>query len=283
MIGIDGGGTTCRGALIWQGRRVDVSRPGANVTSDFDGAVAAVSNVLRDLAKAAGCTLDDLSPQPAFLGLAGVTDQALASRLAAALPLARAVIEEDRRASVLDALGAATGCVAVIGTGSFLARQADHVRYVGGHGLALGDEASGAWLGREALAMALRAADGLAADDALLAGLRARLGGATGIARFAAQATPRAFAEFAPEIVAARGVASVEALLWEGARYIAEGWRALGWQPGEAACLTGGLGPVYADYLPDEMRACLTAPRGTAPDGALALAARVAEGWRGWD
>ena len=50
MIGIDGGGTTCRGALIWQGRRVDVSRPGANVTSDFDGAVAAVSNVLRDLA-----------------------------------------------------------------------------------------------------------------------------------------------------------------------------------------------------------------------------------------
>lgn len=283
LIGIDGGGTTCRGALLWQGRRVDVTRPGANVTSDFDGAVAAVTSVLRGLAEAAGCGLDALADLPAFLGLAGVTDAAQAARFATCLPLSCVVVEEDRRASVLDALGAVRGCVAVIGTGSFLARQADGIRYVGGHGLALGDEASGAWLGREALAAALRAADGLSPDDDFLNGLRQRMGGGTGIARLAAGATPRAFAEFAPQVVAARGTPAVEALLWEGARYIAEGWRALGWKKGEAVCLTGGLGSVYADYLPDDMRACLAPAQGTAPDGALALAAQVARGWRGWD
>ncbi|CUH78544.1 BadF/BadG/BcrA/BcrD ATPase family protein [Tropicibacter naphthalenivorans] len=284
VIGIDGGGTSCRGALLWQGRRVDAQVAGANVTSDFDGAVRAVRAVVAALAQAAGCDEAALWDAPAFLGLAGVTDRAMADRFRAALGWPKAVVEEDTRASVVDALGEGDGCVAVIGTGSFLARQvAGAQRCIGGYGLALGDEASGAWLGREALAMALRAHQGLEADSPLLAELRGKYGEFAGVTGFAAGASPRDFATLAPEIVGAQGDRASEALLRRGAAYIAEGLTALGWSPGQPICLTGGLGAVYALYLPENMRAGIIPAQSTAPSGALILAQRVAEGWQGWD
>lgn len=281
LIGIDGGGTTCRGAALCGGRRVTRAVPGANATSDFDGAVAAVRGVTQALSEALGVSLDDLAQAPAYLGMAGVVDARVAERLRAALPFSKVVIEEDRRASVVDALGPREGAVAVIGTGSFLARQAGGgMRFQGGYGLALGDEASGAWLGREALAATLRVADGWGAATGLTRGLWDELGGHGGIVAFAARARPRDLAELAPGVVVAAegGDPQAKALLTRGADYIAKALAALGWRPGETLCLTGGLGPVYAGVLPLPMRASLSQPVGAAPDGALALAGWVAEG-----
>lgn len=281
LIGMDGGGTTCRAALWHNGQRLDRQVPGANATSDIAGAVAAVRAALDALSAASGLGLAQLATAPAYLGIAGVTGPDVAKAMRDALPFDTCVIEEDRRASVMDALGPAKGCVAVIGTGSFLARQSDTLRFAGGWGLALGDEASGAWLGREACAASLRAIEGLAPASLLTRSLEADFGGRTGLIGFAAQATPRAFAEFAPQVVKARQDPVGQTLLQRGAVWIAETLTTMGWQSGETLCLTGGLGPTYAEFLPTAMQETHCPPRGTAPDGALLLAARVADGWSG--
>jgi glucosamine kinase len=283
LLGIDGGGTTCRGALRVGASRFDARVPGANASSDFEAAIAALRAVLAALAQSAGKPPSALLTAPSYLGLAGVTDKAAGARVCTLLGLTRAVIEEDRRASVVDALGDGPGAVAVIGTGSFLARQdEDGVSFVGGHGLALGDEASGAWLGREALAHALRAADGMAPETGLTSGLRARFGGRTGVTAHAAHATPRQFAELAPDVLdaAAAGDAAAVALMRRGADYLEGALAALGADFSRPVCLTGGIGPAYAPYLAEQCRAAVRPPLGTAPDGALRIAGWVGRGWR---
>lgn len=55
----------------------------------------------------------------------------------------------------------APGALAGVGTGSYVGfLTGGSVRFAGGWGLALGDEASGAWLGREVLRAALMAHEG---------------------------------------------------------------------------------------------------------------------------
>jgi len=58
----------------------------------------------------------------------------------------------------------------------------------------------------------------------------------------------------------------------EGANYITKALDVVGWTSAEALCLTGGLGPAYARWL----HLPTVTAKGTALDGALALAARAA-------
>ncbi|MBN9890243.1 BadF/BadG/BcrA/BcrD ATPase family protein [Salipiger abyssi] len=277
ILAADAGGSTCRLALERDGERIEVRLGAANVTSDFDGALRTLVSGLSELVKQAGLSLDALRPCPAYLALAGVTGPEIAARVAAALPLDQAVIAEDRRAAVLGALGEEKGCVAGIGTGSFLARQEGSVfATLGGHGLVLGDEASGAWLGRELLTYTLRAQDGLEAHSPLTETVLGEMGGGSGIVAFAAQATPETFGRLAPRIAAAQGDAAADMLMRRGAGYIATGLNALGWGPGEPLCLIGGVAGSYADWLPREMAQALRPAKGSALDGALALARRMA-------
>ena len=191
ILAADAGGSTCRLALEHDGHSVEVRLGAANVTTDFDGAVATLVSGLAQIARKAGLPPEALRPCPAYLALAGVTGPELAARVAAALPLDRVVVEEDRRAAVVGALGSGRGCVAGIGTGSFLARQeGPRFTTLGGHGLALGDEASAAWLGREILIYTLRAHDGLEPASPLTRDLLAEMGGPAGVVSFAAAATP---------------------------------------------------------------------------------------------
>ncbi|WP_146586353.1 BadF/BadG/BcrA/BcrD ATPase family protein [Puniceibacterium confluentis] len=280
VLGVDGGGSTCRVALLWQGQRHEVIGAGANVTSDFDAALAVLRDCLAALGERAQLRPEVLWAVPAYIGLAGVLDSRCAARVAAALPFATVMVEEDRPAALAGALGAGTGCVVSVGTGSFLGRKTSAgTKFIGGHGMVLGDEASGAWLGRRALAGALQAADDIVPDTALCISIRDRLGGVTGVIDFARSAGAAEFAALAPEIVTAAEAddALAQGLLAEGAGYIVRGLHALGWRPGEPVCLLGGLGPRYAPWLAPEILAALVPPRGSALDGALALAATLAE------
>ena len=54
VIGVDGGGTSCRAALLRGDARFDARGGAANVTSDFDGAIRCISALLQDLATQAG-------------------------------------------------------------------------------------------------------------------------------------------------------------------------------------------------------------------------------------
>ena len=61
-------------------------------------------------------------------------------------------------------------------------------------------------------------------------------------------------------------------LMWQGATFLRFALDGLGHRAGEPLCLTGGVGVHYAPYLDD---LTLIAPKGSALDGALALARRI--------
>ena len=277
LIGVDGGGTACRFALSHAGRRIDHRAGPANVYSDFQTALATLTDGLEALTAKSG--LADLTGARLYLGLAGVTGPEMAAKVAAALPYPNIVVDDDRRSAVAGALGPRDGAVIGIGTGSFLARKAGgRVVLMGGWGFALGDEASGAWLGRRLLQYVLHAADGLAPETALSAAALRRHGGSpAGVVEFARDASPARYGSLAPEILQAAqaGDGAATAIMTEGAGYILRGLDRLGWRPGETLCPLGGVAAHYAAFLPSDVAGSFSQPEGSALDGALALAAEV--------
>ncbi len=280
LIGVDGGGSSCRFALLWRGQRTEVTLGRANVATDRSGAISTIEAGLEALADKAGMPLSQLQSCPAYLGLAGAVDRAAAEAVAAAVSLKRVMVEDDRSAAVVGALAGGPGTVAGIGTGSFLARNSDAgLRLVGGWGFQIGDEASGAWLGKQLLNMVLQSVDGLRDWTGLTENTYADFDGSAGtLVHFSLSATPADFARFAPAIVRAAGAGDAVAvtLMQRGAGYVSETVRALGWTPPEPLCLVGGVAPHYQGYLPADMAQSVTPAKESALEGALRLAAKFA-------
>jgi glucosamine kinase len=279
LLGVDGGGTSCRVALLWGGKRFEARSGSSNVTSDFQGAIAAISDALQDVALQAHLSLADLADIPAHLGLAGATTPDICSRVIAALPLTQAAVSDDQMTTLVGALAAENGALVSVGTGSFLASQkAGRQRLLGGHGLALGDEASGAWLGRALLARVLHSLDGLVPRSALTEDVFSAFNQEAGaISLFAATAAPGHYGHYAPMVVSAAkaGDETARALMQAGADYILAGLKALNWQQDEALCLMGSLGPFYLPFLPQSVQGSVRPAKASALDGALTLAAQL--------
>jgi glucosamine kinase len=162
-LGIDGGGTGCRAAVADEDGRIlghGTAGP-ANIASDPDGAACNILAAAWAALSASARPEADFAGLHAGLGLAGANAHGTVERLRAALPFARIRIETDAVAAAKGALRDEDGIVAALGTGSvFAAQRGGAVRQIGGWGLVLGDEGSGAWIGRALCAAALRAEDG---------------------------------------------------------------------------------------------------------------------------
>ena len=280
LIGIDGGGSACRAALSKGDgtRRHEVTLGAANVSTDFAGAVGVIRQALSQLCGLAGIEVAALAGARAHVGLAGVMNAEIAARVAAELPMRRLVVSDDRPTAVAGALGNGAGAVAAIGTGSFLARRSDGgLQLAGGWGYALGDQASGGWLGKRLLKEILLAVDGFAEWTDLARAIFDEFDcDPSAIVAFSLSARPGDFARLAPRLAVSSDPLA-KALMQSGADYINRGLRAMGWNPGERICVMGGLGPSYLRYLPEEMQAASQDPKGSSLDGALQLAAQIDE------
>jgi glucosamine kinase len=279
-LGIDGGGSGCRAAVADAAGRVlgRGEAASANSWTDPEGARANILAAARAALAASG-EAAGLAGLKAVLGLAGANVGAAAERLADGLPFARAQIESDAVVALKGALGDDDGVVAAIGTGSvYGVQRAGAVRMIGGWGFQLGDQGSGARLGRDLLEAALLAHDRLADPAPLLGDVLAEHGGPMGIVAFGRSAAPADFARLAPRVLdaaaagdpaAAAILASAEAAI-TGAidRLMADG-------PPVPLCFLGGLGQVFARRLAPRYPGLIRAPRGTALDGALLLARRL--------
>ena len=277
-VGIDGGGTGCR-AVIGTASRVFGEGNGgpANVTSDQSGAIRSILAALDRAREIA--SVRDLSNARAHIGLAGMLNAKQADTIREAMPFKTTVITDDRPTTLAGTLGTNDGIVAAIGTGSFIgSKRGTDFRYIGGWGLALGDEASAAWLGRSALSETLLACDGLQADTDLTDAVLGRFGkNPNAIVDFATTATPAEFGTLAPFVTGAAktGDAIATRLMKDGAFYIERAFANLKPQPNEPICLVGGLGPSYATYLSPSVQEWLKPTQGTALDGALSLARAI--------
>jgi len=284
VIGCDGGGTGCRLSIAdAQGRVLAQGTGGpANVTSDFDLAIASLHEALGMACGQLGLAQAEVLHGVAHFGLAGVQSVEDAARVAAQFPFARITVTEDRVIALAGALGAADGVLLGLGTGTIIAAQRKGaVSRIGGWGLALSDEASGAWLGRLLLQKVVLAQDGIEPFSPLTEACF------TGFDRdprrlvaFASTARPADYAGFAPQIIAAAagGDAVGVGLMQAGAVYLTRALEVLSFAPPQVLCLTGGVGPHYAPYLSKTVQAAIVAPQGQALDGALRLAADLAAG-----
>ena len=268
-LGVDGGGTGCRVAVADEtGRILGRGEAGpANVNTDVTGTRTHILAALEQACAGHDIDAEDLV---AVLGLAGAGMSGPVAQLARMLPFRACRIVNDAVTATTGALQGADGIVAVIGTGSvFTCQKQGRFRQFGGHGFLLGDEGSGAVLGRRLLSAALRAHDGYAPLTPLLAAVLRELGGPEGIITFAGQSKPAEFGAFAPRVISADdpAAAGIRAAAVEEVRALI---RAIQPDPALPLVFLGGLAAFYAEALQDDWPQ-MTA-KGSSVDGALWMA-----------
>jgi N-acetylglucosamine kinase-like BadF-type ATPase len=180
VLGIDAGGTktVClladgAGTIIAEARG-----PGANLHAAGE---LAVEKVLHEVMESA---IGDrqITPAAVCLGIAGVdrddearTVRAIMRRLG---HKSHTVVVNDALIALVAGAGDAPGVVIIAGTGSIAYgrnREGEAAR-AGGWGHMIGDEGSGYWIGREALAAVMRAADERGPETRLTADILAHFG-----------------------------------------------------------------------------------------------------------
>lgn len=273
-LGIDGGGSGCRAAVAGAtgsvlGRGEAAS---ANIWTDPEGARGNIVAAAQAALDAAGRgTLGELHAVP---GLAGANVPPAAVGLGR-LPFARARIESDAFVALKGALGEDDGITAALGTGSvFGVQRGGAVRMIGGWGFRLGDQGSGAWMGRALLDAALLAHDGLRDMAPILRAVLAEHGGPTGIVALGQAASPADFARLAPRVIeaAAAGDPAAAAILEAAQADVARAIDRLMADRPVPVCFLGGLGPVFAARLAARYAGLIREPLGTGLDGALLMA-----------
>jgi N-acetylglucosamine kinase-like BadF-type ATPase len=179
VLGIDAGGTKTV-CLLADERGVVVSEArGAGANLHVAGELAVEKTLHEVMEEAIGSR--SIEPAAICLGIAGVDRDDEARTVRAIM---RRIGHKSRVLVVNDALIAlvagakdAAGVVIIAGTGSIVyGRNANfEAARAGGWGHMIGDEGSGYWIGREALAAVMRASDGRGPATALAADVLAHL------------------------------------------------------------------------------------------------------------
>lgn len=284
LLGVDGGGTQSRARLCtYSGTLLaeTVSGP-ANLRLGIDLSFSSVLDAARQCLDSADLAPQSLSRIVACLALAGASEPA---QMAAAKrhrhPFRAAIITTDAHAACIGAHGGSDGGVIIAGTGAVgWALVKGRTHRVGGWGLPLSDEGSGAWIGGEALRRVLWAHDGRSAWTPLLRALFADFSNDPhAIVGWTATASPRDFGMFAPRIVehAAQDDPAAVELMQMAAAYIDRlAVRLIGLGVPKLA-LVGGFAAALRPWLAAETTSRLTEPLGDAVQGALTLARAAAE------
>ncbi|WP_299868521.1 BadF/BadG/BcrA/BcrD ATPase family protein [uncultured Roseobacter sp.] len=278
LVGVDGGGTGCRVVIADPGGTRISEAPGgpANFATDPDATLRNILSALQAAGSNAGLADGWQGNCIAHLGLAGVMDASDAASVAAAMSFRKTTVTDDRITSLTGALREDDGILAAIGTGTIVASKSGHaVRYFGGWGHDLADQASGGWLGHNALRRAMLAQDGLTKHSDLTTALLAHFNDAPNeIVQFTKDAAPGDYASFAPLVVEAarQGDPNALTLMQWGAEYLNTCIATVGLKDGDKICLAGGVGPHYEPYVDAGFRKHIHPSAGSALDGALHLA-----------
>jgi glucosamine kinase len=283
LIGVDGGGTGCRVAVgnASHGIIAESAGPRANVSSDLRGAIANICDTVLDAAQKAGWSEKDLVNATAHLGLAGVMSAQTSQAVAEELPYKNSIVTSDVPTAIMGAMGGEDGFLAAIGTGTFITRSCGGVhRSVGGWGLNVADQASGSWLGREALNRALLCHDGLLEHTDLTTDLMKHFeNDPVLISAFAQNASPRDFGAFCPAVIQAADAGDEigSALLELGTDYILQCLTALNFSANDTLYLGGGVGPQYSEYIRKRSDIRVSHPKNSGVFGAFELAKQTSQ------
>jgi glucosamine kinase len=182
-LGVDGGGTNCRVRLADEQLRTlaeTTIREAANLQIEAgDAAYAGIAKGLEQVLAQAGVSRDALGTTYACFCMAGGRSESARDAFTARdWPFGAVRVYDDIDAAHAGALGGEEGAVIIAGTGSAALAIVDGKRHqCGGWGFHLGDQMSGAILGRELLRRAYEAREGLVEGSALTEASLQKLGG----------------------------------------------------------------------------------------------------------
>ncbi|MGH3359694.1 MAG: BadF/BadG/BcrA/BcrD ATPase family protein, partial [Nocardioidaceae bacterium] len=214
VIGVDVGKTGSRVAICRAGAVATVTTGrGVVPTPGPDGVRRAASALEREVGNAlANAGHEQVVPAAVAVGMAGVTTlpggaDALADALARRWPGTSVAVTTDSVTAHAGAVGGGPGVVLAVGTGSVALGLASDgtLHRVDGWGQWLGDDGSGAWIGREALRAVVRASDGRGAPTTMAQAAERRFADAAGLPAVLPFETglPTRTASFVPDVVAA--------------------------------------------------------------------------------
>src|SRR5437867_5468501 len=210
VVGIDGGGTKTRGLLVDEhGERIAeaIGAGSAVRPQEVERSAGIIAGVVRDALEIGEKT--DVRPRVLCVGVAGVgrepERQELWDALVAQQLAEEVVVQTDLAIALDDAFGEGPGVLLIAGTGSsaYGRGPAGATARCGGWGPIIGDEGSGAWIGRRALSVVTAAADGREPETALTGAVltAAQLNETSDLVAWSANAPPSQLATLAPVVL----------------------------------------------------------------------------------
>ena len=224
VVGVDGGGSRTRVVLADAAGHVLARVEGAG-TALTPGQEGVAADIIKALIADVLMSVDRTETRPAVcvVGVAGAGQERAAQALWSALASRRVAddvsVQADATIAMDDAFGDSAGVLLIAGTGSVAYSRAPDGRLerCGGWGPNIGDEGSGAWLGRRALSVITAANDGREPDTALTGAILTalELESLDDLIPWAADATPGHYATLAPVVakVASTGDLRANALI----------------------------------------------------------------------
>ncbi|MDB5589111.1 MAG: hypothetical protein JWP26_4081 [Devosia sp.] len=180
-LGVDGGGTNCRIRLADENLNTlaEVRNGRSNLQID-DGnpAYQAISMGTKEVFAQAGLDAGQMANTYACFGMAGARLISARDEFEARpWPFAAVKVYDDIDIAHAGALGGGDGAVIIVGTGSAGLAIVGGQRYqLGGWGFPVGDQMSGAILGRELVRITVEAEDGLVPGSDLTKAVVAQMG-----------------------------------------------------------------------------------------------------------
>jgi glucosamine kinase len=220
VVGVDGGGTKTRVLLADErgGEIISVEGRGSAVRADTaDESAEVIAGLVREALTASD--MAHVRPRVICAGVAGTGREAERQALWQALISQDVaddiVVHSDASIALDDAFAEGAGILLIAGTGSMAVGRGPTGRTVrcGGWGPVMGDEGSGAWIGRRALSAVTASADGREGPTALVGAIltAAEVAEVDDLVAWAKNADPAALATLAPAVASAADAGDLRA------------------------------------------------------------------------
>lgn len=260
-VGIDGGGSKCRASIYTQDKELlgtgvaGRANPLHGLEQTFESITQSALLALKD----AGLPESMMGELIAGMGLAGVNVPSLYKKMMEwANPFKEIYLTTDLHTACVGAHLSGDGALIITGTGSCgFAQVGEQELCLGGHGFALGDKGSGAWIGLKAAEHVLLNLDGFACDTkltpALLEFLEAK--NAVDIVEKLAGKSSSCYAVLARSVIACAndGDEVANEILKEGAAYISELARKLFTINPSRFSMVGGLSEPMQKWMDEDV------------------------------
>ncbi|KDM90405.1 N-acetylglucosamine kinase [Photobacterium galatheae] len=279
LVGIDGGGTSCRARLCdTQGKVLAEAKTGsANILLGADVAMKSILDAIATAASLAGLSERNYGEMSVGLALAGAEQRtAWYDFMAQPHPFARLTLNTDGYGACLGAWKGRDGAIFIAGTGSVgLLRQGKQISVVGGREFPISDQGSGAVMGLRLIQQVLLSVDGIMPQTELARLVLAHFDhDVDAIVEWSKTALPCDYGQFSPEIfrLAEANDSLAVALLQQTAADIEMWLNALIARGADQICLMGGIAERIAPWLTPAIQRRLAPPQGDAMDGAILIA-----------